>query len=80
MGCATSAPEIKIDDPKKSANKGDPVAPTTQVSIQVFDLIFCFRKAPQSELKQQSTLPAGSIANAMREEDAKNRGEDELES
>ena len=80
MGCATSAPEIKIDDPKKSANKADPIAPTTQVSIQVFDEISYYRKAPQSELKQQSTLPAGAITNAVKEEEAKNRGEDELES
>ena len=33
MGCATSAPEIKIDDPKKSANKGDQIAPASQVSL-----------------------------------------------
>ena len=35
MGCATSAPEIKIDDPKKSANKGDQIAPASQVSRQI---------------------------------------------
>ena len=35
MGCATSAPEIKIDDPKKLANKGDQIAPASQVSLQI---------------------------------------------
>ena len=32
MGCATSAPDIKIDDPKKGSKKADSNKPAAPVS------------------------------------------------